>query len=190
MNEAQRREFFTRLRALNPAPRTELEYSTPFELLVAVILSAQATDKSVNLATRELFRVASTPAAMLALGVDGLVPFIRSIGLYQTKARNVIATCRQLVGTPRRTGAADARGARSAARRRSQDRERRAQHGVRASDHGRRYAHLPCGESHGTRAGSQCPRGRGPFAASRAHGIHARRAPLADPAWALHLQGA
>ncbi len=97
MNEAQRREFFTRLRALNPAPRTELEYSTPFELLVAVILSAQATDKSVNIATRELFRVASTPAAMLALGVDGLVPFIRSIGLYQTKARNVIATCRQLV---------------------------------------------------------------------------------------------
>jgi endonuclease-3 len=97
MNAGQRREFFTRLRALNPEPRTELEYSTPFELLVAVILSAQATDKSVNLATRELYRAAGTPAAMLELGVEGLTPFIRSIGLYQTKARNVIATCRQLV---------------------------------------------------------------------------------------------
>jgi endonuclease-3 len=97
MNPEQRREFFSRLRALNPEPRTELEYSTPFELLVAVILSAQATDKSVNLATRELFRAAGTPAAMLELGVEGLTPFIRSIGLYQTKARNVIATSRQLV---------------------------------------------------------------------------------------------
>src|SRR5262245_52897567 len=100
MNEGQRREgrgCFTRLRALSPEPRTELDYSTPFELLVAVILSAQATDKSVNLATRELYRVASTPAQVLALGVDGLTPFIRSIGLYQTKARNVIATSRQLV---------------------------------------------------------------------------------------------
>jgi endonuclease-3 len=97
MNAEQRHEFFTRLRALNPEPCTELEYSTPFELLVAVILSAQATDKSVNLATRELFRVASTPAAMLELGVEGLTAFIRSIGLYQTKARNVIATCQRLV---------------------------------------------------------------------------------------------
>jgi endonuclease-3 len=97
MNAAKRFEFFARLRARNPDPRTELEYSTPFELLVAVILSAQATDKSVNLATRELYRVANTPASMLALGVDGLKRHIRSIGLYQTKARNVIAMCRQLL---------------------------------------------------------------------------------------------
>jgi len=97
MNAAKRFEFFARLRARNPDPRTELEYSTPFELLVAVILSAQATDKSVNLATRELYRVANTPASMLALGVEGLTRYIRSIGLYQTKARNVIAMCRQLL---------------------------------------------------------------------------------------------
>ena len=85
--------MFERLRALNPHPTTELEYSTPFELLVAVILSAQATDKSVNLATRRLFPVASTPQAILDLGVEGLAGYVRSIGLYQGKARNIIATC-------------------------------------------------------------------------------------------------
>jgi len=97
MNADERFEFFARLRARNPAPRTELEYSTPFELLVAVILSAQATDKSVNLATRELFRVANTPESLLALGVEGLTRYIRSIGLYQTKAKNLIAMCEQLL---------------------------------------------------------------------------------------------
>jgi endonuclease-3 len=89
--------MFERLRALNPHPTTELEYSTPFELLVAVILSAQATDKSVNLATRKLFPVANTPRAILDLGVEGLSDFVRSIGLYQGKARNIIATCRILL---------------------------------------------------------------------------------------------
>jgi endonuclease-3 len=89
--------MFERLRALNPRPTTELEYSTPFELLVAVVLSAQATDKGVNLATRRLFPVASTPRAILALGVDGLSEYVRSIGLYQGKARNIIATCRLLL---------------------------------------------------------------------------------------------
>ena len=93
MNAQQRRAMFERLRALNPHPTTELEYSTPFELLVAVILSAQATDKSVNLATRRLFPVASTPQAILDLGVEGLAGYVRSIGLYQGKARNIIATC-------------------------------------------------------------------------------------------------
>ena len=97
MNEQQRREIFERLRALNPNPTTELEYSTPFELLVAVILSAQATDRSVNVATRRLFKDANTPAAMLALGVEGLSAYVRSIGLYQGKAKNIIATCRQLL---------------------------------------------------------------------------------------------
>jgi endonuclease-3 len=97
MNAAQRRALFERLRALNPHPRTELEYSTPFELLVAVILSAQATDKSVNLATRRLFPVASTPRAMLDLGVEGLAQHVRSIGLYQGKARNIVAACRILL---------------------------------------------------------------------------------------------
>ncbi len=97
MNDTRRREIFARLRAANPAPRTELIYRSPFELLVAVILSAQATDKSVNKATANLFRDASTPAAMLALGVDGLSPYIKSIGLYNGKARNIIETCRLLL---------------------------------------------------------------------------------------------
>src|SRR5216684_7815858 len=97
MNDAKRRAIFARLRAANPAPRTELNYQSPFELLVAVILSAQATDKSVNKATAALFRVANTPAALLALGVDGLSPYIKSIGLYNSKARNIIAACRLLL---------------------------------------------------------------------------------------------
>jgi endonuclease-3 len=97
LNAAQRRAMFERLRALNPEPRTELEYSTPFELLVAVILSAQATDKSVNLATRRLFPVARTPQAILDLGVAGLADYVRSIGLWQGKARNIVATCRILL---------------------------------------------------------------------------------------------
>ena len=97
MNEQQRREIFERLRALNPNPTTELEYSTPFELLVAVILSAQATDRSVNVATRRLFKDANTPAAVLALGVEGLSAYVRSIGLYQGKTKNIIATCRRLL---------------------------------------------------------------------------------------------
>ena len=97
MNEAKRRAIFARLRAAKPAPRTELNYRSPFELLVAVILSAQATDKSVNKATSMLFRTANTPAAILDLGVDGLSPFIKSIGLYNGKAKNIIATCRLLL---------------------------------------------------------------------------------------------
>jgi endonuclease-3 len=97
MNDAKRREIFARLRAANPAPRTELIYQSPFELLVAVILSAQATDKSVNKATAALFRAANTPAAVLALGIEGLSPYIKSIGLYNGKAKNIIATCQLLL---------------------------------------------------------------------------------------------
>lgn len=97
MNPAKRREIFRRLRAADPAPRTELTYRSPFELLVAVVLSAQATDKSVNKATAVLFRAAHTPADVLALGVNGLSPYIKSIGLYNTKAKNIIAACRLLL---------------------------------------------------------------------------------------------
>ncbi len=97
MNAETRREIFRRLQEANPHPTTELEYTTPFELLIAVILSAQATDVSVNKATRRLYPVANTPAAILALGVDGLTPYIQSIGLYRTKAKNVIETCRILL---------------------------------------------------------------------------------------------
>ena len=90
-------ELFRRLRELNPHPTTELDYTTPFELLVAVILSAQATDVGVNKATKKLFPVANTPAAILALGEDGLKKFIATIGLFNAKAKNVIAACRILV---------------------------------------------------------------------------------------------
>ncbi|MES2771967.1 MAG: endonuclease III [Pseudomonadota bacterium] len=93
MKLSQRIEFFSRLRALNPQPTTELVYASPFQLLIAVILSAQATDKSVNLATRTLFADAPTPEAMHALGEAGLATYIRHIGLYPSKAKNVIATC-------------------------------------------------------------------------------------------------
>ncbi len=97
MNADKRRQIFERLKQANPHPTTELEYTTPFELLIAVILSAQATDVSVNKATRRLYPVANSPAAIHALGVDGLIPYIQTIGLYKTKAKNVIETCRLLV---------------------------------------------------------------------------------------------
>ena len=97
MNAAKRTEIFARLKAANPRPATELAYRSPFELLVAVVLSAQATDKSVNLATQKLFAVANTPRQILALGRFGLQKYIRSIGLYRTKAKNLIATCRILI---------------------------------------------------------------------------------------------
>jgi endonuclease III len=97
MTDDQVEQFFATLRAANPHPVTELEYSSVFELLAAVLLSAQATDASVNKATRRLFAVADTPARMLALGVEGLEPYIRTIGLYRTKARNLIATCALLI---------------------------------------------------------------------------------------------
>ena len=97
MNKTQIADFYARLAAANPAPTTELHYATPFQLLVAVILSAQATDVGVNKATTRLFPLAPTPEAMLALGEEGLTEYIKTIGLFRTKAKNVIATCRMLV---------------------------------------------------------------------------------------------
>ena len=97
MNPAKRQAIFERFRKANPEPRGELEYASPFELLVAVILSAQATDKSVNRATRPLLLKANTPQALLKLGVPGLEKYIQSIGLYRTKAKNIIATCGMLL---------------------------------------------------------------------------------------------
>ena len=97
MNPARRHAIFSRLRAANPHPASELEYRSPFELLVAVVLSAQATDKSVNLATRGLFQAAPTPQAILALGAAGLERHIKRIGLYRTKAKNILAACRLLL---------------------------------------------------------------------------------------------
>ena len=97
MNPDKRRQIFERLKAANPHPTTELEYTTPFELLIAVILSAQATDISVNKATRKLYPIANTPAQIFALGVEGLIPYVQTIGLYRNKAKNVIETCRILL---------------------------------------------------------------------------------------------
>ena len=97
MNAAKRRKIFERFAAANPEPKTELVYSTPFELLVAVVLSAQATDVSVNKATAKLFPVANTPAALLALGEEGLKTYIKTIGLFNSKAKNLMKTCAALV---------------------------------------------------------------------------------------------
>jgi len=97
MNAEKRHQIFSRLREQNPHPTTELAYDTPFELLIAVILSAQATDVGVNKATARLFPVANTPEAILALGVDGLKSYIKTIGLFNSKAENVIKTCRMLI---------------------------------------------------------------------------------------------
>ncbi|KAF0103780.1 MAG: endonuclease III [bacterium] len=113
MNPSQRRELYARLQAANPAPTTELHYKTPFELLVAVVLSAQATDKSVNLATATLFAEANTPEKLLSLGEAGLAGHIRRIGLYKTKAKNLLATCQILLDrhggeVPRRREALEA----------------------------------------------------------------------------------
>jgi len=97
MKAEDRQEFFRRLQAIDPHPTTELEYQSTFELLIAVILSAQATDVSVNLATRRLYKIANTPKAILDLGVDGLKAYIKTIGLFNSKAKNVIATCNILL---------------------------------------------------------------------------------------------
>ncbi|WP_454763528.1 endonuclease III [Cupriavidus campinensis] len=97
MNAAKCRAIFETLRDVNPTPTTELEYSSPFELLIAVLLSAQATDVGVNKATRRLFPIAHSPQQMLALGEAGLIEYIKTIGLYKTKARHVMETCRMLV---------------------------------------------------------------------------------------------
>jgi endonuclease-3 len=97
MNPEKRRQIFERLKTANPHPTTELEYTTPLELLIAVILSAQATDVSVNKATRKLYADANTPEKIAALGIDGLIPYVQTIGLYRNKAKNVIETCHLLL---------------------------------------------------------------------------------------------
>ena len=97
MNKATRQEMFERLRTANPHPTTELNYSSPFELLIAVLLSAQATDVGVNKATAKLFAVANTPQTMLDLGLEGVMQYTRSIGLYRTKSKHIIETCQALI---------------------------------------------------------------------------------------------
>ncbi len=140
MNPAKRRAIYETLRALNPNPTTELLYTTPFELLVAVVLSAQATDKGVNAATRVLFKVANTPRALLKLGEERLSSYIHSTGFYRAKARNVIRLSQALVDqhggeVPRNREALE-----GTAGRRTKDSERGAEHGVRRGDDRCRYA--------------------------------------------------
>ena len=97
MKSVERHEFFRRLQEINPHPKSDLQYRSAFELLVAVILSAQATDKSVNIATKKLFAVANSPETIVALGEDALIEYIRTIGLFRTKAKNVLAMCKLLI---------------------------------------------------------------------------------------------
>ena len=152
-------EAFSRFRKANPEPRGELEHLNPYTLLVAVVLSAQATDAGVNKATRALFQVADTPQKMLALGEDTVRDYIKTIGLYRNKAKNVIALSEKLIadfgGVVPRTRAEN----RIAARRRPQDRQCRAQHGIRRTHHGGGYACVSRRQSHGSRTRQDAARG-------------------------------
>ncbi len=188
MNPQKRRAIFERLRAANPNPASELEHGSPYELLVAVVLSAQATDKGVNKATAKLFPVANTPSAIVALGVEGLIPYVQSIGLFRNKAKNIVAlseillrehggevpanrdALEKLPGVGRKT----ANVVLNVAFRRADDR--------------RRHAHLPRRQSHGAGARKGPRRGRAETRQVRAGRIQAARAPLAHPARALRVR--
>ncbi len=172
MNPAKRLEIFRRLRAQNPHPRSELQYRSPFELLIAVVLSAQATDRSVNLATAKLFPIAHTPQAILKLGEAGLIPYIQTIGLFRTKARNILALCRQLI---------DAHGG-----------EVPADHAalVKLPGVGRKTANVVLNVAFGQpRTGKDARGSRAQAREVHARGIRSRRASLADPARPLRLSG-
>ena len=154
------REAFSRFRKANPEPKGELEHLNPYTLLVAVVLSAQATDAGVNKATRALFAVADTPQKMLALGEDKVRDYIKTIGLYRNKAKNVIALSEKLIAefggeVPRTRAELEV-----AAGRRPQDRQRRAQHGVRRAHHGGGYPRVSRRQSHRSGARQDAARGR------------------------------
>jgi len=183
-------EFFRRLAAERPNPRGELEYLSPYTLLVAVVLSAQATDVGVNKATPALFAAADTPAKMVALGEARVQEFIRTIGLYRTKAKNVIRLSEMLIAEHGGEGAADAGRAADAAGGRAQDRERGAQHRLRRAHHRRRHAYLPGRQPHRPGAGQDAGRGGGAPGEGGARPLQAPRPSLADPARPLRLRGA
>ena len=187
---AEVREAFTRFRKANPEPKGELEHLNPYTLLVAVVLSAQATDAGVNKATRALFALADTPQKMLALGEDKVRDYIKTIGLYRNKAKNVIALSQKLIAefggeVPRTRAEIEI-----AARRRAQDRQCRAQHGVRRAHHGGGYPRVPRRQSHRSSARQHAARSRAWAGARHPRRIHAARASLADPARPLHVPGA
>ena len=153
MNKATRQEMFERLRTANPHPTTELNYSSPFELLIAVLLSAQATDVGVNKATAKLFAVANTPQTMLDLGLEGVMQYTRSIGLYRTKSKHIIETCQALINqTPRRSTPKSRRFG-STRRSRAQNRQCGFKYGFQAACYGCGHAYFPRFQPH--RAGKR-----------------------------------
>ena len=188
MNKHIRTEMFQRWREANPHPTTELQFSTPFELLIAVLLSAQATDAGVNKATAKLFPVANTPQAMLDLGLEGIMQYTRTIGLYKTKSKHIIETCKILVQQYGGEIPPHTRRAGSPARRGPQNRQRRAQYRIQAAGDGRGHAHFPRGQPHQTRARQKRPRSGRQTDEVHPERIPARRAPLADSAWPIYLQ--
>lgn len=143
MNKAKRLAILTRLRENDPHPTTELHFSSPFELLIAVLLSAQATDVSVNKATAKLYPVANTPAAMLALGVDGVKSYIKTIGLFNSKAENVIKTCRILLEQHNGEVPEDRAALEALPGVGRKNRQRGAEYRLWLADHRRGHAHLP-----------------------------------------------
>ena len=186
MNKQIRQEIFERFRAANPHPTTELHFNSPFELLIAVLLSAQATDVGVNKATAKLFPVANTPQAMLDLGLDGVMEYTKTIGLYKTKSKHIMQTCRILL--EKYNGEVP------------EDREaleslpgvgRKTANVVLNTAFGHPVmAHLQGIQPYQNRAGQGCARGRGQADALCAERVFDGCAPLADSARALHLQGA
>ena len=150
MNTAKRTQIFTRLREQNPNPTTELNYTTPFELLIAVILSAQATDVSVNKAIGPLFEKANTPKAIYDLGVENLKDYIKTIGLFNTKAANVIKNLSNTSRRVRRCGAAGKIRSGGATGRRPQDSQRCPQYCIWSPNDGCRHAYLPRIQPHKT----------------------------------------
>ena len=187
---ARIREIFARFAARDPHPRSELEYVNPFTLLVAVALSAQATDKGVNKATAGLFAVADTPAAMLALGEERLARACPHHRAVPQQGQERMALSRAAGRAVRRRGPGDARGAAEPARGRAQDRERGAEHLVRLPGHRGGHAYLPGGEPHrDSPPATTSWRSSGGWRTASPRPT-ARRASLADPARPLHLQGA
>ena len=180
MNKAQIFNFFSRLAEANPAPQTELEYGNDYQLLVAVVLSAQATDVGVNKATRALFRDVLTPQQMVDLGEEGLKQHIKTIGLFNAKAKNVIALSDILVRdfdgqVPQDRDTLTT----------LPDRQCRGQHRLRSGSVRRRHAYLPRRQPHGLGARQDRPRGRAEAGQARARSLSPRCASLADPARTL-----
>ena len=190
MNATKRHLIFERLRDATPAPETELTYASVFELLIAVILSAQATDVSVNLATRKLYPVANTPAAILALGVEGpdpLHPHDRALQQQGAQHHQDVSGAHR---PARRGSTARSCRTRSAARGRPQNGQRRSQYRVRRTNDRGRHTRIPRGQPYAGRAGQDDARGRGQAGQSGSRGIQRVRASLVDSARPLRVHGA